>query len=214
MKRRVDVWPALSDLFAGLLVATFGGLMLFTGSGPADPAEEEARRIREGVVATLRESLGGNVRSQGGDVHLDVSLNFDTDSHAVLGRDRQKLRQACGDLRQILAQHKNWRSEVEIWIEGHTDNRRPDSGSHRERYLHNWKLSAERANSVLYEFSRCGIAPPLNRIRAIGYADSKPVIKCSGDCPQNRRTTFRIHPDKCVIEARLNRTDPAGCAAP
>jgi hypothetical protein len=91
---------ALSDLFSGLLVATFGGLMLFTGSGPADPVEDESRRIG-GVVTALREGLAVTF-DPGGDVYLTWGLNVPTATRSSAGPE--KLGQACRDLRALALQ--------------------------------------------------------------------------------------------------------------
>lgn len=220
MRREVNAWPALSDLFSGLLVATFGGLMLFTGTGTGkeeDPVELRARQISRSVVQELQKSLGGRTREVGGDTFLDVRLNFELNKDEILEQDREKVSQACRAIRELLDTGQLRPGELEIWIEGHTDSTQPRwTETERDRYLFNWRLSSSRAASVLYEFRSCGLAPSRNspvRIFAIGYADTRPVAGESSRDLQ-RRTTFRIRPDRCAIRALIEGKDPMTACTP
>jgi len=69
---------------------------------------------------------------------------------------------------------------------------------------------------VLYEFRACGIeAQPDSPLRvfAIGYADTRPIPgETSPDL--QRRTTFRIRPDRCAIRAQLEGRAPAAECTP
>lgn len=71
-------------------------------------------------------------------------------------------------------------------VEGHTDN----IPIRTARFPSNWELSTARATMVARELIRHGVRP--DRIRAIGYADTKP--RDSNDTPEgrnrNRRVTF------------------------
>lgn len=212
MKRALNPWPAVSDLFSGLLVATFGGLMLFTGSGPGpgpDPVDQRSAEIRAKVHTLLKETLGGDSRQQGDEVFLDVALNFDLNKDTIHREDREKIARACQALHALFDNDKELRNQVEIWIEGHTD--RTQAGrarSQRERYLFNWRLSGNRAASVLHEFHACGLEPGRYRILAIGHADTRPKPGVEPGSPEHRRTTFRIRPDRCRIEIALKKRDP------
>lgn len=220
MRREVNPWPALSDLFSGLLVATFGGLMLFTGTGKGkeeDPVEVRARQISRRVVEGLQRSLGGNTRELGGDTFLDVRLNFELNKDEIQPSDREKMRRACQAVRSLLDSGQLRPGELEIWIEGHTDSTQPRwAGTERDFYLFNWRLSGNRAASVLYEFRACGLEASSRspvRIFAIGYADTRPIPGESSRDLQ-RRTTFRIRPDRCAIRALLHGKDPQGECTP
>ena len=211
MRRSLTPWPAVADLFSGLLVATFGGLMLFTGSGPGpgpDPVDQRSAEIRTKVHALLKETLGGESREQGDEVFLDVALNFNLNRDTILRKDREKIARACSALHALFDNDKELRNQVEIWIEGHTDRTQPGHApNRRERYLFNWRLSGNRAASVLHEFHACGLEPGRYRILAIGHADTRPKPGTTPDSPQHRRTTFRIRPDRCRIEIALNKRD-------
>lgn len=214
MRREVNPWPALSDLFSGLLVATFGGLMLFTGGGKGeeDPVEVRAREISRQVLERLQQSLGGNTRELGGDTFLDVRLNFELNKDEIQPAARKKVRQACQAVYSLITSGQLKPGELEIWIEGHSDSTQPKwAETERDKYLFNWKLSGSRAASVLYEFRSCGLEPsPQSAVRifAIGYADTRPIPgETSHDL--NRRTTFRIRPDRCAIRALLDGKAPS-----
>lgn len=75
---------------------------------------------------------------------------------------------------------KNYR----IDISGHADSRPVSDDS---MYASNWELSAARAASVVRHLASQGVAA--SRMRAIGYADTKPVSK---NMDQNRRVVIKI----------------------
>jgi len=208
VRRGLNPWPAVSDLFSGLLVATFGGLMLFTGVGNKEnQVAEEVQKVRDQVLNSLRSSLGGDPRIVGEDVFLDVALNFQVDQDTIQPNDIQKIARACSALKSLFSRDVVRKNEVDIWIEGHSDSSQPIQGSDRERYLYNWRLSGNRAASVLHEFHRWGVdsGPGGYRIFAIGFANTRPRPGLPALSEQHRRTTFRIRPDRCSIEARLTK---------
>ena len=212
MRRGLNPWPAVSDLFSGLLVATFGGLMLFSGAGNTEnQVGDEVKKVRDQVLNGLKSSLQGETRLHGEDVLFDVALNFQVDQDTIQANDLQKIDRACGVLKSVFVRDVR-KNEVEIWIEGHSDSSQPIGWSDREKYLYNWRLSGNRAASVLHEFHRCGINPGPYRIFAIGYADTRPRHPGKPEASAlDRRTTFRIHPDRCLIEARIKGTKPERC---
>jgi len=220
MKGRVDVWPSLTDLFSALLLGTFGALMLSVKPPPPPKrpcVDIEAEKIRKGILASLLKHLPGTVREFADDVYIDVYLNFELNEDEILAEDRQKLARACAALRELFEENPQWRQEVEIWIEGHTDGTVPrEAATRRDRDLYNWRLSGNRAASVLYEFSQCGVTPLSHPVRAIGYADTQPLPQCAGkqQCRDNRRTTFRIRPDKAAIAKRPELKTATICEPP
>jgi chemotaxis protein MotB len=74
----------------------------------------------------------------------------------------------------------------EIEVEGHTD----DVPIATERYPSNWELSAARAGSAVRYLAWRGL--PASRIKAIGYADSRPIASNTSDesRARNRRVEF------------------------
>ena len=212
MRNWLDPWPAISDLFSGLLVASFAGLILFAGvSGIERVREQRVRRhadeIRDKVLESLQTSLTGASRECGvEEICFDIAIQFETDQDRIKPPYKEAIGRACSALRETLGTFD--RRQIEIVIEGHTDSRQPQrAASPRDAYLYNWRLSSNRASSVLYEFAQCGVKPPDHRIFAIGYADSDSVPGCEADTETcnavNRRTTFRLRPDKNQIKNDL-----------
>jgi chemotaxis protein MotB len=75
-----------------------------------------------------------------------------------------------------------------ISVEGHTD----DLPIQSDRFPSNWELSAGRAAAVVRALSENGL--PARRMRAIGYADSRPLVRGidADSRAQNRRVTLVI----------------------
>lgn len=81
-----------------------------------------------------------------------------------------------------------------IDVEGHTDNTPISSVA----YPSNWELSTARAANVVKYFNDAGI--PANRLKASGYADSRPVIEYdslgfpfAASKEKNRRVVLRLY---------------------
>ncbi len=75
-----------------------------------------------------------------------------------------------------------------ISVEGHTD----DVPISTPRFPSNWELSAARAGAVTRLLQDQGVAPA--RLRAIGYADTKPVATPPAGRAANRRVTLVVEP--------------------
>lgn len=75
-----------------------------------------------------------------------------------------------------------------ISVEGHTDN----VPINTERFPSNWELSAARAAAVVRALTESGLPP--QRLRAIGYGDSRPIAQGSDETSraQNRRVTLVV----------------------
>lgn len=176
------------------------------GQDGPDPVDKRTRHVRDQVKERLEKTLGGKTRQQGDEVFLDVKLNFDLNKDTILDRDREGIARACRALKDLFEKDKNLPSEVEIWIEGHTDRTQPPGRmAAHDRYLYNWRLSGNRAASVLHEFHACGLEPGRYRILAIGHADTRPKPGLPIESGDHRRTTFRIRPDRCRIEIALGK---------
>jgi outer membrane protein OmpA-like peptidoglycan-associated protein len=212
MNRLLDPWPAISDLFAGLVIATFGALILFTYvAGRPDPVDVKAKEIQADVEHSLQQALGGVSRPCGEDVCLDVTIEFELNKDGILPAFRERLARACSALHSTLRDPAR-RDLIEIFVEGHTDKTQPQgAATNREAYLYNWRLSASRASSVLYEFRACGVQAPEYRIVAVGHAETEPLcFDSTPDCLQkNRRTTFRLRPDRIKIANLLKTSQSA-----
>ncbi|HZT59054.1 MAG TPA: OmpA family protein [Pyrinomonadaceae bacterium] len=226
MLRRANPWPAYADLFSALLIATFAGFMMLSAAyqyalGRYEKAEQEVSKVRQqanNLVTSIQRALSqenamaGHVRPCGEDTCIDFYIHFKTSDDRILRDDeKNSLGLACSSIKNAIDhQPPDQRKDIEITIEGHTDSQQPqDITDPRELYLYNWNLSGRRATSVLYEFQKCGLAPPDYRVVAIGYADSKPLCSdTTKEClDSNRRTTLSLHADTKRIEERLKGAD-------
>jgi len=88
-----------------------------------------------------------------------------------------------------------------ISVEGYTDN----TPIHTEQFPSNWELSTQRATTVTRYFIKYGIA--VNRLRAIGYADTQPIADndTAEGRARNRRVSLVVHVNE--------ETDRAGAIA-
>ncbi len=134
-------------------------------------------------------------------------VDFNPDELTVLHKDgkvyvslEEKLLFASGQydvnnkgisaIRKIASVLKDVKSDIDISVEGHTDN----VPLHGQVIEDNWDLSAKRATSVLRILVAGGV--PQNRIQAIGRADTAPVADNTTDegrC-KNRRTEIVLTP--------------------
>lgn len=151
---------------------------------PAQPQQSQAQSQPNQLAQQLQSmvnqnSLAGQVEviSAGDSVTLRISDKILFSSgKADLENSGQDL---VKNLSAILA-----KSGGVISIEGHTDNL-PISTS---AYASNWELSAARATMVLRQLVSLGL--PANRLRAIAYADTKPVKDNSS--PDGRAANRRV----------------------
>jgi outer membrane protein OmpA-like peptidoglycan-associated protein len=211
--KRLEPWPVISDLFCGLLVACFATLVIFSTFAATIIEEEKTRVLIDSRMKKVASILSGALKPPVSvkkcdveDLCVSVLIRFDKDRDGFGDDYRSVLNQACESIRtEFQGIPEAEREEIFIQIEGHTDKQQPAGElSQRERYLHNWNLSAKRAASVLYEFDSCGLSRQI-RMAAVGLADTRP--ECMDETPAcfevNRRTTFRIRPDRVRIADRV-----------
>lgn len=145
-------------------------------------APSDDRRLREGIA--IAAAIGG----------VDIAIE---DRRVMLTiRDRVLFASAQADLnpqgREIIRKLSDALDLVPglISVEGHTD----DAPIVSPRFPSNWELSASRASTVVRELIGHGIPP--SRMRAIGYAETKPVATNSDATGRsfNRRVTFVVEP--------------------
>ena len=106
--------------------------------------------------------------SDGVRVNLDTSVLFEP-GEAII--DEQALKPVDIILQQILA------TDYQVDIEGHTD----DVAYYRivdGETITNWTLSGKRASSMALHLRQMGFGT--NRIRIVGYADTRPVVDPKG----------------------------------
>lgn len=222
IRRRTNPWPAFSDLFAALLVATFAGFMMLSVSyqselerfqkaeGASTKMRKEANRIISDIQHALSKNsaLASRVSPCGEDTCIDLDIHF-PEGHDTIEKDEERtaLQQVCGIIRTAIdGLNPTERKDIGLVIQGHTNRNQPyERLNPRDKYLFNWNLSARRATSVLYVFKECGFTTPNYKIEAIGYADSRPIcLQLTQECDdKNRRTTLLLQADTQSIEARL-----------
>ncbi len=212
--KRLDPWPVVADLFSGLLVACFAALIAFSVFATKKLQDEEARKgiddLQKKIRLILERTLQPPVSVTQCDIEdlcISVQIRFPEDRDLIDEGFEQSLNRACHDLKTAFS---DWsaddREKLFIQIEGHSDSQQPKNvGDARLLYLHNWNLSSKRASSVLYEFDRCGLSQTGIKMVAVGLAATQPL--CPENTPEclqrNRRTTFRIKPDREAIQRQL-----------
>lgn len=210
--RLTSPWPAVTDLFAGLMVAAFGAFAVSSGERIVDQDV-----LRE--VQALRDELTGRLVEQGRspetencgfDTCIPVDVRFEVDRDVLLAEGEAKVQRLCASYRDVVGTLSN-KKEVLLVIEGHTDPTKPRFDDAEANERHNWVLSARRATTVLRTFSQCGVGLDSGyEVSAAGYADSRPVVRSSGQSieswfAQRRRITLRIRMNQDEIRERLKR---------
>jgi chemotaxis protein MotB len=149
----------------------------------AQPDLELAKRLQASLTEKeLDEGL--EIKVEPGRVNLQMpeKILFQTGRADLIGRATEVM----AVIVPILLENN-----LNLSIEGHSDN----VPIYTERFPSNWELSTARASTVIRFLHEKGI--PLNRMRAVGYADTLPIA--SNDTPEgrsaNRRVTLVIHLD-------------------
>lgn len=219
MPRRTNPWPAFVDLFAALLIASFGGFIMLTGAYQQelklrDEKQKEInlyqkivgkttrlRQVAEIISNEVHQSLRRDskmpieIRQCGEDICIDLYIHFKLDDDQIINpEERHTLEKLCPLLKESLdGLSAGNRREIDIFIEGHTDRQQNEKETDPlKRYRYNWDLSARRATTVAYVFKGCGLEPPDYQIVAIGYADSQPFPGCDRarpECYEKNRRT-------------------------
>jgi len=164
------------DFPAGLEDDGAGPLLIKPNPEIFEQSDALALQLKK-VVAD--NNLAGQVEvlSQGQSVTLRIS-------DKILFQSGQAVLESSGrELVQRLTAVLNQSGGV-ISIEGHTDNVPIETA----RFPSNWELSASRATEVLRQLVALGL--PAERLRAIAYADTKPVQDNAN--PENRAQNRRV----------------------
>lgn len=220
MTRRNNAWPAYVDLFAGLLIATLGGMLLLAAAYRAERAKAAvlsevknkaaviAHRLSEETRRTALHSEVHACRDDPDDVCVDLAITFAFNGEEITAGQRPALHAFCSQVKSALDGRfsPKERQAIQVVIEGHSDDIQPDASSldARDRYLVNWRKSFGRAAAVMYEFHLADVDARAYNIAAVGYADSRPLCTLrTADCRSlNRRTTIRLHVDSRALEPR------------
>lgn len=140
-----------------------------TGTSSADDAEAESDEPRRTPTKEER------AKAQEDLVEIP-DITFVTDSARLTKDGRRVVRDAA----EVLGEHP----DVEVRIEGHTDSRGTEE--------HNLRLSERRADEVLDQLARLGVAR--DRLTAKGFGESDPLVvpKTFADLEKNRRVEFVV----------------------
>jgi chemotaxis protein MotB len=137
-------------------------------------------RTRNELLEAIRASaLGKRVeitdRQDRVDLEVSDDILFDPGSASLSPLGQQLLAELAALLRQ---------QGFAISVEGHTDSR----PIRNARFASNWELSAARATSVTRELIEHAVEP--GRVRAVGYADTRP--RADNSAPEGRARNRRV----------------------
>lgn len=164
--------------------------------------EEALKRKDEGIKAlktkvanALRsyESLGLTVVEKNGKIYvsLDAKLLFKSGSTVV----EEQGKKAVVELAKVLEREK----DMEIIVEGHTDNDKLESASHPKS---NWELSVLRATSIVQIMTDNSKINPAN-LMAAGRGEFHPID--AKDKAKNRRIEVIIAPNLNALFELINK---------
>ena len=135
----------------------------------------------QGPAISVEEAQEGFV------IKLPASLLFKAGSATIENQD------ALLFLKRIALIVEELPKDLELSVQGHTDNTNPGADS---PYKDNWELSTARAISVLHELVLDGVDP--KRMSACGYAQYKPIATNATPTgrEKNRRVELRFYGQK------------------
>jgi hypothetical protein len=136
MKRRTNPWPAFVDLFSALLIATFAGLIMFSGAFQKLKASNEDLRQREkdreGNIVLLKD-------------YVFTAGEFDYYPYTRLINPAETRKKISG----IASEYATKFQQHYVLVIGHSstlDAKDPDT--HSTRQEKNWNFAGERAAIV------------------------------------------------------------------
>lgn len=223
-RNRLNPWPSVADLFSALTVTAFASLIFVTiGAVIVDDNKKIEIKAAQELASIFKSRYQGREDRQIA-VHpcedreseqcIEMQFRFVPSLSDLHADGIDQVNEACSiykdSVEKVLQKMKAAnltfdRSSLVLVIEGHTDDRIPPAlKGEREQFLYNWKLSSERAASVLYQFDKCGVSKKSGyRITSVGLSntaqlcnDPDPDTRCH---EQNRRTTLRIRVERHMI---------------
>lgn len=142
-----------------------------------------------GPTITVEEAQEGFV------IELPAALLFKAGSATIENQD------ALLFLKRVALIIEELPTDMQVSIQGHTDNTGPGRGS---PFKDNWELSSARAISVVHELILDGVAA--ERMSASGYAEFKPVATNATQSgrEKNRRVELHFYGKKSKKDFKLN----------
>jgi chemotaxis protein MotB len=169
-----------------------------------DETSDSVNRVQQAVMDAneMMEKGHGSAISldeaqEGFVIKLPASLLFKSGSATIENDD------AILFLKRIALIIQELPNEIEVSVQGHTDNQGP---GRRSIYKDNWELSTARAISVLHELLLDGVDP--TRISAAGYAEFKPLATNATALgrEKNRRVEIHFFGTKSKDEAKIKKS--------
>ncbi len=159
-----------------------------TQQQPTTSQQTPQQRAAEAANAALAQRLQAMVQQNnlGGQVEVvsgAASVTVRISDRILFQSGKAALEDAGQELISRLLPMLNQPGQI-LSVEGHTDNIPISTAI----YPSNWELSAARAATVLRQLVTLGL--PANRLRAIAYADTKPVG--ANDSPEHRAANRRV----------------------
>ncbi|MBT7618648.1 MAG: flagellar motor protein MotB [Calditrichaeota bacterium] len=172
-----DINPVKMQLVSNSMNEALGGVHVKPLVTLAEIQKDLEKIVSEENLETQAEV---NRDLHGVTLSLKGSSFFTSGSTELLEDAIPFLSKIAGQIKQV---------PYQIAIEGHTDNVPMSSN----RFASNWELSAARASTVVRFFTNRDVPP--SRLRAIGYADTRPVDSHIGNQTaearaQNRRVVI------------------------
>jgi len=154
-----------------------------------DETSEEVNRVQQ-AVSDANEMMGkGNgpaitleEAQEGFVIELPASLLFKPGSATIENED------ALLFLKRVALIIEELPNDIEVSVQGHTDNTGPGSKS---PFKDNWELSSARAISVLQELLLDGVKP--NRVSAAGFAEFKPLATNATKSGREKNRRVELH---------------------
>lgn len=141
-------------------------------AGDANEMMEQTK----GPAITVEEAQEGFV------IKLPAALLFKSGSATIENQDTLLF------LKRVALIIDELPNDVEVSVQGHTDDSGPGRGS---PFKDNWELSSARAISVLHELLLDGVEA--NRISASGYAEFKPVATNATKSGREKNRRVELH---------------------
>ncbi|MBV9948511.1 MAG: OmpA family protein [Myxococcales bacterium] len=204
----------------GIDVFPMSGDSLMAGGRTPDalaegPAAVGAMSVLDDLHATLTKMAENNDALQGLQViKMRHELVLRLPEGVFFDSGDARVKDATGRMLKILTPELTKR-ELEVRVEGHTDNRPVAAGG---RFRSNWDLSTERAGAVMVILQGEGMKP--ERLSIAGYAEFRPIAPNTTDegRKQNRRVdlvvTAIVKDDRREGEQGDDKSDPAGAEDP
>lgn len=211
----INIWVALADLFAGLMLFFVTAFLINAEAKPPENPKFSAELVRAMNVATqttkalqtaLEKKLDHDIGVQYSETDISIpsaalfrSFGYDD---FLADEEKKRLLTAVGEaLITALRSAGTEQKYLRVVVEGHTDadpiRSRATAPTQPQPMPTNWELSSRRATGLLRFFEGLGLDPKVYKVMAIGLADTNPVASNDNEAGKklNRRIVIRLEPD-------------------